>query len=67
MIVIFIRATLTAGILVGFVLAIRFTVAEELLVHAFAVTARQFPLRADWFVGPQDGQHLTRLCKCNPC
>lgn len=61
-----IKSTLTARILVGFVLAVGFTVAEELLVHALAVTARQFPFGADWFVGPQDGQHLTRLCKCNP-
>ena len=57
---------LTAGVLVGFVLAVRFTVAEELLVDALAVTTRQFPLGADRFVGPQDGQDLTGLCKRNP-
>lgn len=35
-----IKSILTARILVGFVLAIRFTVAEELLVDTLAVTTR---------------------------
>jgi len=56
-------ATLTAGILVGLVLAVRFAITEEFLVDALAVTARQFSLWANGFVGLKDGQDLTRLCK----
>lgn len=56
-------ATLTAGVLVGLVLAVGLAITEELLVDALAVAARQFPLRANGFVGLEDGQDLTRLCK----
>lgn len=56
-------ATLTAGVLVGLVLAVGLAITEQLLVDALTVTARQFSLRANGFVGLEDGQDLTRLCK----
>lgn len=55
--------TLTAGVLVGLVLAVGLAVTEELLVDALAVAARQLPLRANGLVGLEDGQDFARLCK----
>lgn len=48
-------ATLTACVLVGFVLAVGLAVTKELLVDALSVTARQFPFWANGFVGLEDG------------
>lgn len=56
-------ATLTAGVLVGLVLAIGRAVAEKILLDTLAVSTRQFSLRANGFVGLEDGQDFTRLCK----
>lgn len=56
-------ATLTAGVLVGLVLAIGRAVAKEILLDTLAVSARQLSLRANGFVGLEDGQNFTRLCK----
>jgi len=49
---------LTAGILIGFVLAVGLAVAEEFLVEALAITARKFAIGTDGFIRFQDGLRL---------
>lgn len=52
---------LTARILIRLIFALRFAVAEQLLVDTLAVAARQLSIRTDRLVGLQERQHFSRL------